>query len=242
MPDRMLGKPPECTVDPDSSDTIWQQDYGLHRALGGDREALGRLFVSSMPRLYRAALRILRNHQDAEEALQDGFLAAICHLGEFECRSRFSTWLTRIVVNVALMRLRKSRREVLTPFDQEGERDEADTAVPVTDPRPNPEEAYAWKERLQILQNTVWKLPPTYRLILWMRDVQNLRTQEVAELLGVKAATVKSTLHRARRKLWNGGPVGQRCAQSFSNLAARAWTGGFRAPFGPRTEVGDPAA
>ena len=99
-------------------DTVRQPDHGLQGALNGDREALGQLFASHTPRLYRAALRILGKPQDAEEALQDGFFSAIRHLGEFECRSRFSTWLTRIVINVALMRLRKGRREVLTSFDQ----------------------------------------------------------------------------------------------------------------------------
>ena len=106
-----------AVVEKGNRDTVRQRDHGLQRALNGDREALGHIFASQTPRLYRAALRILGKPQDAEEALQDGFLSAIRHLGEFECRSGFSTWLTRIVINVALMRLRKSRREVLTSFD-----------------------------------------------------------------------------------------------------------------------------
>ena len=166
-------------------DTVRQPDHGLQRALNGDREALGHLFASQTPQLYRAALRILGKPQDAEEALQDGFLSAIRHLGEFECRSRFSTWLTRIVINVALMRLRKGRREVLTSFDHSHDRDEVDLAVTVTDPRPNPEEIYQWKERFQMFERNLRKLPPRYQSILWLRDVQEMSTQEAAELLGV---------------------------------------------------------
>ncbi len=128
----------DAVVEKGNRDSVQQRNRGLQRALNGDREALGDLFASQTPQLYRAALRILGKPQDAEEALQDGFLSAIRHLGEFERRSRFSTWLTRIVINVALMRLRKSRRELLTSFEDSHDRDEVDLAVTVIDPRPNP--------------------------------------------------------------------------------------------------------
>src|SRR5579862_8984436 len=152
-------------------DTVRQPDHALQRALNGDREALGHIFASQTPRLYRAALRILRKPQDAQEALQDGFLSAIRHLGEFESRSGFSTWLPCIVINVALMRLRKGRREVLTCFDPSHDRDQVDLAVTVTDSRPNPEEIYQWKERFLMFERNLRKLPPRDQSILWMRDV-----------------------------------------------------------------------
>jgi RNA polymerase sigma-70 factor (ECF subfamily) len=182
-------------------DTVRQPDHGLQRALNGDREALGHIFASQTPQLYRAALRILGKPQDAEEALQDGFLSAIRHLGEFECRSGFSTWLTRIVINVALMRLRKGRREVLTSFDPSHDRDEVDLAVTVIDPRPNPEEIYQRKERFQMFERNLRKLPPRDQSILWMRDVQGMSTREAAATLGIKSTTVKSQLYRARLRL-----------------------------------------
>jgi len=185
----------------ENSDTVRQPDQGLQRALNGDREALGHLFASQTPQLYRAALRILGKPQDAEEALQDGFLSAIRHLGEFECRSRYSTWLTRVVINVALMRLRKGLREVLASFDHSHDRDEVDLAVTITDPRPNPEEICVWKERLQMFERKLQKLPTRYRSILWLRDVQGMSTREAAEILGVETATIKSRLHRARLRL-----------------------------------------
>lgn len=161
-------------------DTVRQPDHGLQRALNGDREALGHLFASQTPQLYRAALRILGKPQDAEEALQDGFLCAIRHLGKFEYRSLFSTWLTRIVINSALMRLRKNHREVLTSFDQNLYRDETALAVPLSDPRPNPEEICEWKERFQLFQRELQNLPEAYQSILWMRDVQGMSTREAA--------------------------------------------------------------
>jgi len=188
----------------ENSDTVRQPDQGLQRALNGDREALGHLFASQTPQLYRAALRILGKPQDAEEALQDGFLSAIRHLGEFECRSGFSTWLTRIVINVALMRLRKGRREVLTSFDPSTDRVEVNLAVTVTDPRPNPEEIYQRKERFHMFERNLRKLPPRYQSILWMRDVQGMSTRKAAETLGIKSTTVKSQLHRARLRLGAG--------------------------------------
>ncbi len=139
-------------------DTVREQDPMLQLALNGDQEALGSVFASHMPQLYRAALRILGTPQDAEEALQDGLLGATLHLGGFECRARFSTWLTRVVMNAALMRLRKSRREVLLSIDQKLDRGAVGLADRVTDPSPNPEEIYQWKERLQLFERKLQKL------------------------------------------------------------------------------------
>lgn len=179
-------------------------DENLQRALNGDREALGSLFAAHTPKLYRAALRIVGKPQDAEDALQDGFLCAIRHLEKFERRALFSTWLTRIVVNSALMRLRKHHREVLTRFDQEFNHDEtAFTLVPV-EPGPNPEEICERNEKLQRFQHKLRSLPAGYRSILWMRDVEGMSAREAAETLGVKPTTVKSQLFRARLKLKMG--------------------------------------
>jgi RNA polymerase sigma-70 factor, ECF subfamily len=182
-------------------ETVRQPDQGLQQALNGDREALGHLFASHTPQLYRIALRILGKPQDAEEALQDGFLSALRHLKDFECRSRFSTWLSRIVINAALMRRRKSRREVLTSIDQELEQDNVAWADRIPDPGPSPEEICVSKERLEIAEGILRSLPAAHRSVLRLRDVQGISTQEAAEILGVKTGTVKSQLHRARLRL-----------------------------------------
>lgn len=178
-----------------------EPDQRLRLAMDGDREELGRLFTSNMPQLYRIALRILGTPQDAEDALQDGFLSAIRHLGEFEFRSRFSTWLTRIVINAALMRLRRSGREALTSIDQSLEHGGGSLSDTLHDPQPNPEEAYVREERLQLIARKIRGLPAGYRSILWLRDLEGMSTREAAEILGIQTATVKSQLHRARQRL-----------------------------------------
>lgn len=178
-----------------------EPDQMLQLAMKGDREELGRLFATHMPQLYRVAFRILGTPHDAEDALQDGFLGAMRHIGEFEGRSRFSTWLTRIVINAALMRLRKSRREEAMSLDQNLDQDDGGLAVTVTDPRPSPEETYVRQERLQLFDRRIHDLPARYRSVLWLRDVQGMSTREAAEILGIQAETVKSALHRARKRL-----------------------------------------
>jgi RNA polymerase sigma-70 factor, ECF subfamily len=219
-----------------------EPDQRLQLAMKGDGEELGRLFTSNMPQLYRVALRILGTPQDAEDALQDGFLGAMRHLGEFECRSRFSTWLTRIVINAALMRLRKNRRDVPTSFDENLDQDKMDLAVTVTDPRPNPEEICVWKERFQMFERELQSLPAAYQSILWLRDVQGMSTQEAAETLGVKSTTVKSQLHRARSRLG----METFTARSWHRFlqTARSEPGAIGRQFSAevKAEVGDPGA
>jgi len=181
--------------------TVREQNAMLQRALNGDQQALGFLVAPNMPRLYRAALRILGVPQDAEEALQDGLLQVVQHFREFEGRSRFSTWLTRVVINASLMRLRRRRREAVTSFDQPPARDEQPFTYEITDHRPNPEEIYVREERLQIFKHKLRSLPSACRSALWLRDVEGMSTREAAEVLGVPLGSLKSQLYRARRKL-----------------------------------------
>src|SRR3989442_7969112 len=101
---------------------------------------------------------VLGTPQDAEDALQDGLVQVVQHFREFEGRSRFSTWLTRIVINTALMRLRRRRHDVMTSMDQRLGRDDLSLAESITDPRPNPEEMYAHEEWLQLLRRKLRSL------------------------------------------------------------------------------------
>ena len=204
-------------------DTGREPEQRLQLAMKGDREELGRLFTSNMPQLYRVALRILGTPQDAEDALQDGFLGAMRHLGEFECRSRFSTWLTRIVINAALMRLRRSRREGLTSIDQNLDQGEAPLADTLRDPQLNPEETYVREERLQFIERKIRDLPAGYRSVLWLRDLEGMSTREAAEILGVKTATVKSQLHRARQRLERESPAARTRVADERKVACTAF-------------------
>jgi RNA polymerase sigma-70 factor (ECF subfamily) len=193
----------------------------LRLALDGDQEALDRLFASYMRPLYQVALRVLRSPQDAEDALQDGLLSALRHLKDFEGRSQFSTWLTSIVINAALMRLRKTRGQSAASIDEEPlGGDDRPIAAKIADPRPNPEELYTQEEHLRILEKGLQSLPPAYRRALWLRDVQGMSTREAAEALGLPVGSLKSHLHRGRVRvikhvreaLVPRGPFGQAAA------------------------------
>lgn len=174
----------------------------LRLAMDGDQEALGRLFTRHMTRLYRIALRLLRSPQDAEDALQDGLLSASFNLRRFEGRSQFSTWLSRIVINAALMRLRKERAHVATSIDQEYvDQENLALADTIPDRGPNPEEAYRQKELSQIVEQKAQALPAGLRSAFRLRYIEGLDTAEAAEALGLTAGALKSQLHRARLKI-----------------------------------------
>ncbi|HMD99427.1 MAG TPA: sigma-70 family RNA polymerase sigma factor [Terriglobia bacterium] len=183
-------------------ETAQQVGLLLLQATSNNREALDDLFTRYRHRLYRTALRLMGNSEDAEDALQDGLLAAFRSLSGFAGRSQFSTWLTRIVVNAALMRLRHGHHlEVMTSIDQKLDRDTPALADRIPDPGPNPEEIYARQERLQMLEETLQSLPAAYRQALWLCDLQGMSIREAAEALELPVGTLKSQLHRARLRL-----------------------------------------
>ena len=143
------------------------------------------------------AFPILGNSDDTEDALQDGLLSAFRHLSGFKGRSQFSTWLTRIVVNAALMQIRRRRPEVMASIDQKVDRDDQPLANRIPDHVKNPEEMYARQEQLQILAQTSQTLPAAYRLALWLCHVQGMSAREAAEALALPIGTLKSQVHRA---------------------------------------------
>jgi RNA polymerase sigma-70 factor (ECF subfamily) len=186
--------------------TVRQRDRKLQLALSGDVEALGCLLVSYRPHLYRAALHVLGTPQDAEEALQDAFVQVVRHFREFEGRSRFSTWLTRIVLNAALMYLRKNRKHAVVSIDQESPTGgDAPLALKIADSRLDPEEACVQAERLDILERTLLQLPAPYRSTLLLRDFEGLPTDKAAGIMRISQGTFKSRLHRARRMVVGRG-------------------------------------
>ena len=201
-------------------DTVRKRDQGLQLALSGDQEALGRLLASYMPQLYRVALRVLDTPQDAEDALQDGMVQVVQHFREFEGRSQLSTWLTRVVINAALMRLRRSRPEVTTSIDQKLDEDVLCLADTIAAPGPNPEELCAQEELLQILKLKLRSLPAAHGSAFWLRHVQGMTTKETAKAMGVPEGSVKSHVHRARLRLRN--EVGAACGTRKTPRAARS--------------------
>src|SRR5262249_4089251 len=155
------------------------------------------------PRLLATARRILRNEDDAHDAVQDAFLSAFRGLDQFERQSKLATWLHRIAVNAALMKLRKRRQTheksidpLLPRFGTDGH--QAEPASPWADAA---ERVLERKETRDFIRRAIDELPEDYRTILLLRDIEGLDTEETAEQLGVTKGVVKTRLHRARQAL-----------------------------------------
>jgi RNA polymerase sigma-70 factor, ECF subfamily len=169
---------------------------------GKNQMSLDELFAPHMPQLYHAAVRVLRHPQDSEDAVQEGLLAAFRHLSQFQGRAKFSTWLHRIVVNVAFMKLRHRKREI-SVASIEGEFENGDLSFErlIPDQRQNPEEEYSDIERSRILAEGIRKVPQRYRVVLQMCDIEGLMEKEAAQRLGTLVSVVKSRRYRGRRML-----------------------------------------
>jgi RNA polymerase sigma-70 factor, ECF subfamily len=173
----------------------------LASARAGDSAAFECLVMPHWDALLRVTQRILRNREDAEDALQTAFLDAFRNLNGFHGRSRFSSWLTRIAMDAALMRLRVSRRRRETSLDELTETGEDRARLHLVEKRLNPEQEYLSKEGRVLLEKGLKKLRPLYVEVLHLRNVQELSAQETARILELPLGTVKARLHRARTKL-----------------------------------------
>ncbi len=173
----------------------------LTSARAGDSAAFECLVMPHWDALLRVTQRILRNREDAEDAVQTALLHAFRNLNGFHGRSRFSSWLTRIAMNAALMRLRVGRRKRETSLDEVTESGEVRVTVRPVETRPNPEQEYLSKEGRVLLLEGLKKLGPLDVEILLLRSVQELSAKETAGILELPVGRVKSRLHRARNKL-----------------------------------------
>lgn len=169
-------------------------------AKAGDTAAFEELVNRYERKIFRLAQNITGNREDAEDAMQDAFLKSYLHLGEFQGDSRFYTWLVRIAVNEALMRLRK-RRPNQVSLDEPVQTEDDVMPREYEDWGPSPEQRYAQTELQQILNDAVQKLEPAFRVVFALRDIEELSTEETAALLGLSVPAVKSRLLRARLKL-----------------------------------------
>src|SRR5262249_39343434 len=154
-------------------------------------------------RLLAVAKRLLGNDDDAADALQDGFLSAFKAIQTFSGQSRISTWLHRIVVNAALMKLRsrKSRPGVSIESLVPAFLDEGHAAAPAVEWRPSAVEELQARETRDMVQNSIQQLPESHRLVLQLRDIEGLSTEETAAILGIDPNAAKTRLHRARQAL-----------------------------------------
>lgn len=169
-------------------------------AKAGDISAFEELVSRYERKIFRLAQHITQNTEDAEDVSQEAFLKAYEHLGEFQGNSRFYTWLVRIAVNQALMKLRKRRTKDVS-LDDEIETEENFIPRDVEDWGPSPEERYSQEELARILSQVIGELDPSFRTVFQLRDIDELSTEETADALGISVPAVKSRLLRARLKL-----------------------------------------
>lgn len=176
------------------------------------------------PVFFRVALRRLRNVEDAEDAVQDALLSAYKHIGQFEGRSRLSTWLTSIVTNTAGMKLRQHLRYETVSLDQNQENDGATFANKLKDARPNPETLYAQTEMNETLRQALAQLTPKLRDAIQIRSLDGFSTRDAANALGISTTALKSRLSRARAtlSLYLGEVIGTRPAKEAGPVVDRA--------------------
>ena len=171
-------------------------------ARDGNPEAFATLINHYDQNVYRLAINITHNKEDAEDVLQEALLKAYVNIGRFRGGSRFYTWLVRIALNEALMKLRKRRSGKQVSLDELIETDDQNTVQRETvDSRDDPEQTYARRELEQTLGHAVDNLDDHSRQVLLLRDVENFSTRETAQVLGLSLTTVKTRLRRARMDL-----------------------------------------
>jgi RNA polymerase sigma-70 factor, ECF subfamily len=196
-------KPSESqTIEPVNAPEEVHPDVALvERARGGDVHAFETLVKQYDRQVFRIAQHITQNREDAQDVVQDAFLKAYEKLDQFQGNSKFYTWLVRIAVNEALMRLRKRRTGRMVSIDEDVETDEGSMPRDLADWSPDPEALYGQSEMGDILRRTIQGLPPGFRVVFVLRDVEGLSTEETAETLGLSIPAVKSRLLRARLQL-----------------------------------------
>lgn len=169
-------------------------------AKAGDISAFETLVHRYERKIFRLTQNITQNREDAEDAMQEAFLKAFEHLGDFAGTSRFYTWLVRIAVNQALMKLRR-RRPGIVSIDEQIDTGEDFVPREIEDWGPSPIQRYEQTELAEILSKVIGELDPSFRIVFQLRDIEQLSTEETAEALGLSVPAVKSRLLRARLKL-----------------------------------------
>ncbi len=166
----------------------------------GDHLAFGELIRRHQAAATKVALSIVRDQLDAEDEVQNAFWKAYQHINQFQQDSKFSTWLTRIVVNQCLMKLRQSRRVKFAYIDDTQPNEET-VLIELKDFRQSPEQQLGQTEVAKVLEAEIRRTPPLLRNVFLLRDVEHRPMPEVAERLGISVAAAKSRLLRARAEL-----------------------------------------
>ena len=173
----------------------------VNRARAGDAAAFSTLIRQYEGKIFRLAMNITQNREDAEDVLQESFLKAYEHLDQFQGNSKFYTWIVRIAVNQALMKLRKRKTDRSVSLDEQIDTGEDTVVREIATWDPDPEERFSREELHTILNEAIDGLAPIYRTVFTLRDVDGLSTEETAEALDLTVPAVKSRLLRARLQL-----------------------------------------
>jgi RNA polymerase sigma-70 factor (ECF subfamily) len=176
----------------------WSEEQLIAAAKTGRRAPFGELCERHVKKVFRVIHRLMRNRQDAEDAAQDCLLNAFVHVKDFDERSQFSTWLTRIAINAALAKLRKNRRAREVPIDEPNPSSEP---VPHRELRynaPDPEESCSLRERKRIVKSAISGLRPRVRNVVELTHLQEHSIRETAQILGISTGAVKSRMYHAK--------------------------------------------
>jgi RNA polymerase sigma-70 factor, ECF subfamily len=209
----------------------------IDRIAHGDHAAFEAVMRRYNGKLFRVARAILKDDTEAEDALQDAYLEAFRHIAEFRGGAQFATWLTRIVINQSLMRLRKQKRErVVVPFRERGSLDDTPVDADVPDRSAEPPPAAILRAEIRrLVERRIDELPVAFRTVFVMRDVEDMTVQETADCLSIPPATVRTRLFRARALLREAlardmdpatidvfGFAGERCDRIVAAVLKRA--------------------
>ena len=167
-------------------------------------------------KIFFAARRMTRTREDAEDVVQQSLQKAFVHLNQFEGKSSFSTWLTRIAINEALILLRKSRGLREVPMDDANANEEAPTVVKIPDSGQSPEDSFSQRERQRILFSALSELPHGMRRAMQLRELDERSTEETARIMGISVGAVKARVFHGRRKL----------RERLNRYVGSAWTSG----------------
>ena len=189
------------TIQTKLSEPVTEEMALVQAAKGGDVTAFEELVRRYDRNVFRIAQHITHNREDAEDVVQDAFLKAYENLNQFQGQSKFYTWLVRIAVNEALMKLRRIKPGRTVSLDEEVKTEDDSLPREVADWSPNPEQQYNQAELKDILSRTIQGLPMSFRTVFVLRDVEGLSTEETAEALDLSVPAVKSRLLRARLQL-----------------------------------------
>jgi len=182
--------------------TFAREEYALLAAAKrGDSAAFEILCKQSANTVFRVARQMMRNNEDAEDVVQESFQQAFIHLKSFKGDSRFSTWLSRIAINAALMKLRKKQHLWDGSLDESNEDEQSSHRLDVEDQGLNPEQLYAQMERQRILSEAINELTPGMRKAIELRELDERSGEETAQIMGISVTAVKARVFHARKKL-----------------------------------------